>query len=489
MTSRIFHERADRAGMFNVLRTRGGAFRKPYKHETWRRLLHYTELVDNPPPPRTVVIGVSHTTAVHESGIVHTWGFDPGDGRMGQGDEGVNRFSEWDGGTPKGIRNLYAKVVTVSTGPSHGLAVTDTGDAYSWGAGVGDMALGGKGGKLGHGDREDIFEAKLIEHLREENEFIIACAAGSDHSVLLTDEGRVYSTGGGTFGEHGHGIEEVLTPRLIELTTRISMREIAAGDFHTVVLADNGQVYTCGCNQRTNQRGQLGHGDYGHRTELTLVQHVAHLEVCRIAAGGSHTAIITTDGLLWCCGDDSHGQCGQGLSPIPMRRDELAIGGNNPTVALPSAVTLLGYNCVTAAVEPRDERVVMAACGSHHTLALTFDGLIYSFGANSHGCLGRNVKAGEKYEVPRALPDLRGYKVVQIAAGGFTCTAVTCEGQVFTWGHGAVGQLGRGSFTDSRLPQLVAGLTCEPTESHVVPLYSVSRPDSDPADGRKAPAI
>jgi alpha-tubulin suppressor-like RCC1 family protein len=57
--------------------------------------------------------------------------------------------------------------------------------------------------------------------------------------------------------------------------------------------------------------------------------------------------------------------------------------------------------------------------------------------------------------------------VVGIAAGGSgdpgsnfdVSMALTWDGKLYTWGHNGYGQLGTSNFTDSWVPQLVSGLT------------------------------
>jgi len=281
-----------------------------------------------------------------------------------------------------------------------------------------------------------------------------------------------------------------MLPRVVSMPLPVPIKEIAAGGHHTVALSADGQVFTVGCNQCHNRRGQLGHGDYAPRDSFTLIESLRELRTVRIGAGSYHTALVTADGQLWCCGDDSNGQCGQGLAPIPMRRDEGAIGGSAPTVAVPTVVTLEGYDCLSAATAPRQERVLQVSCGENHTVCLTFDTLVYSFGKSAHGNLGTKLVPTARHSAPQALSTLRGHRVVQVAAAGATTAAVTDEGRIFTWGHGKEGQLGHGNFEDRILPIEVASLQCAPHECGIVQTHAVMRPGlTDPADGRTAPAI
>ena len=85
-----------------------------------------------------------------------------------------------------------------------------------------------------------------------------------------------------------------------------------------------------------------------------------------------------------------------------------------------------------------------------HTLALTVDGTIYSWGRNDHGQLGNGTD--DNTFAPSYLLPLSGIggHVVAVAAGYQFSVALTSTGQVLTWG--ASGELGDGSVTDRYEP-------------------------------------
>eukprot|EP00959_Pyramimonas_sp_CCMP1952_P012694 268415-Pyramimonas_sp.AAC.1 len=84
--------------------------------------------------------------------------------------------------------------------------------------------------------------------------------------------------------------------------------------------------------------------------------------------------------------------------------------------------------------------------GEHHTLALTSEGEVLSFGRPTYGRLGRKeveVNSDEPYDVPAPVRGIEG-KVASIAAGVSVSGAVTQSGAVYVWGYGETCQLGKG---------------------------------------------
>lgn len=94
-----------------------------------------------------------------------------------------------------------------------------------------------------------------------------------------------------------------------------------------------------------------------------------------------------------------------------------------------------------------DERVVHAACGRQHTILVTSEGRAFSVGTNAYGQLGN----GSKTELKK--PEVTKWQVVQLpsfekaicAAAGADFSTFACEsGSVYAVGSGQYGQLGNG---------------------------------------------
>merc|ERR1719424_992850 len=87
------------------------------------------------------------------------------------------------------------------------------------------------------------------------------------------------------------------------------------------------------------------------------------------------------------------------------------------------------------------ERAVSVSAGGNHSLALT-DGGAWSWGGGAYGKLGHGD--GQNQLLPKKIEAFAGQRVVAVAAGGFHSLALTADGAVWTWGEGETGCLSHG---------------------------------------------
>lgn len=103
---------------------------------------------------------------------------------------------------------------------------------------------------------------------------------------------------------------------------------------------------------------------------------------------------------------------------------------------------------VPEAVNLSRKKVVAIAAGEAHTLALTGDGCVYTWGRGMFGRLGTGSEADElfpvrvKFDCPGGSKQDPPLKFVDIAAGAYHSLALADDGSVWCWGYNTYGQLG-----------------------------------------------
>ncbi|XP_042586710.1 E3 ubiquitin-protein ligase MYCBP2 isoform X5 [Cyprinus carpio] len=101
-------------------------------------------------------------------------------------------------------------------------------------------------------------------------------------------------------------------PGAVRFDCELRAVQVSCGFHHSVVLMENGDVYTFGYGQH----GQLGHGDVNSRGSPTLVQALPGPST-QVTAGSNHTAVLLMDGQVFTFGSFSKGQLGRPILDMP----------------------------------------------------------------------------------------------------------------------------------------------------------------------------
>ena len=264
--------------------------------------------------------------------------------------------------------------------------------------------------------------------------------SGKEHSVVLTSEGAVHTFGKGCFGALGLGGTVFSAgPRQIAKLANRRIVSIACGSQHSLALSDIGDVFSWG----RGFEGQLGLLDGVDSSSVP--QYIPHFfkydgskdvrmlrktPIHAIACGAYHSIAIDDKHQVYCWGEALYGQTGSGRKskqPVPVK------------VELPPEV-----------------KVVKVAGGFGHTMCLTDQGELYTWGLNIKGQLGLNdlpenmkpdgegelayVKAAYKacqLSVSRDKTPLPRF--TDIACGFSSSYAIDEEGQAWAWGGGNLG--------------------------------------------------
>ncbi|CAN1788715.1 Ultraviolet-B receptor UVR8 [Linum perenne] len=303
----------------------------------------------------------------------------------------------------------------------------------AWGA--------GEDGQLGLGDNEDrewVSVVKALEPYR-----VRSVVAGSRNSLAICDDGKLFTWGWNQRGTLGRQPETKIenVPSQVKALADVNIVQAALGGWHCLAVDDQGRAYAWG----GNEYGQCGEepehkDDTGRllRRDIVIPQRCApKLAVQQVAAGGTHSVVLTHEGHVWTWGQ-----------PWPP--------GDIKQISVPVRVQGL-------------DKVRLIAVGAFHNLALKEDGTLWAWGNNEYGQLGTGDT--QPRSQPILVKGLSGLNLVDIAAGGWHSTtltqdgevscggthsvALTRDGRIFSFGRGDHGRLGNGRKATTGQPMKV----------------------------------
>ena len=291
---------------------------------------------------------------------------------------------------------------------------------YSWG----DGTLG----QLGYGNFEltqGIFESSYVQIEPKKISFsksFSKIAVGDKFTLgICSVTNNLYGWGQGNvvgIKENDKSGKLTAEPRLIPKPSNdINLIDVVAGDKHAAVIDTNGLVYTWGIGgEWMSGGGQLGHNSTNSYDKPELIKTCVEydIKIKSVSCGASHTLMLTDDNEVLSFGLGEFGRLGLGssedvLTPTPI--DSLA-----------------------------DLKVKQIVASGNHSMVLTSNGSIYSWGKNNMGQLGHSdsyVEVHSMEEYPRLIESevLSKFKIKSIAASKGRSAALTECGQLILWGN------------------------------------------------------
>lgn len=390
-----------------------------------------------PTPPRAIKIGAgtNHACAVMSDGTAKCWG----DNTYGQLGDGTAIYSSTVA-TPVAVSGLN-NAIDISAGGAHTCVLTAGGGVKCWGIG---LAVGDGGDPTTkHSTPVDV--SGLTSG-------VTAISAGSTHTCALTDTGGVMCWGGNSTGQLG---DDTTTERLTPVSvTGLSsgVSAIGLGNAHSCAVTNDGGVKCWGANYSR----QLGDGTTTDSHVPVAVQGLTG-DMTAVTGGGGQpyspiwgryrpggrTCALSTSGTVWCWGDPSWGQMGDG-----------GVSGGFPPVSVSSLEE------GTVAVEAGGESNSGDYTGAT-TCVLTNQSGVKCWGSHRYGGLGNGVDIGNGHYNSNIPVDVIGLgcNVEEIAVGdNYSCTILS-NGQTMCWGKNFNGQLGNGTtIWGQPVPSTVIGL-------------------------------
>ncbi|ESO04408.1 hypothetical protein HELRODRAFT_79114 [Helobdella robusta] len=260
-------------------------------------------------------------------------------------------------------------------------------------------------------------------------------ACGRAHTVIVTDGEGVFTLGNNSLGQCGRKIIESEIFRGSQLVNRIDFKEkikqVVCGQDHTLLLTDDGRLFACGLSTD----GQTGQGHYECVENFEeVVGDVKGEKIVQVSSKADTVLAVSEKGDLFGWGNNEY--------------DQLEIVAPDETqLHTPRHVRL----------RP-DVGPVKKTCTAGSTCAiLNRKGLVYTWG---YGILGRGPTV-DRSAVPHVIPPIlfgnTDYKTGDAAVTDLQCglhffTALTCSGDLYTWGRNRLACLGLGHVNDQYFP-------------------------------------
>jgi alpha-tubulin suppressor-like RCC1 family protein len=358
----------------------------------------------------------------------------------------INNGTENANPNPAHIKNIRtAIIVAVSCGTEFSLFLTNDGKVYSCGL--------NQYGQLGQPYNLLTTNSANIQQIIDGgmdslNIVYIATGNAAAHSMFITHDGKVYSCGYNRSGQLGttrnnNNVAANSVPTQITATiSSLIIVDIKLGGQHSLFLTNNGKVYACG----RNQYGQLGtttnNGNLNaNPTPTQITTTIGSLNIVAISAGSHHSLFLTNNGKVYACGLNQYGQLGTTTN-------------NGTTTANPTPTQ------ITTTISSLT--IVAIAAGLQHSLFLTNDGKVYACGLNQYGQLGTTTNNGATTANPnpaQIITTIGSLNIVSITSGGNHNIFITDDSKLYACGVNNLGQLGtttnNGTTTANPTPTII----------------------------------
>jgi len=240
------------------------------------------------------------------------------------------------------------KIVDISCGEEHSMALDSNGNVYVW----------GRNNYYQLGNSIDTFKTEPTKITNLSN--IKKINAGNSNSFAVTQDNLVYAWGLNANGECGVGsyTNKITITKTKYLTDII---DIKPGRNHTIALKSTGEVFVTG----SNLYGELGNGntEIGKTNLFTKVQSLNN--IVEIASGESHCISVKDDGSVFVWGSNTYGGTGTGILQTKNYSPVVVSGLNN---------------------------IRFASAGKGYSLLIDSNNDVLVSGLNNFGQLGNNTK-------------------------------------------------------------------------------------------------
>lgn len=260
--------------------------------------------------------------------------------------------------------------------------------------------------------KKSIFVTNRIREVEK----VIDVACGENICIAISNFSTVYNIPSKTFQFERH----------------VKIKKLCCGSEHSILLTSCGDIYTWG----VGLRGQLGHGQITVEHTPKLVDGLAGIQIIDVSAGGWSSAAVSAFGDLYVWGWNSCGQLGlKVFSPDLLKTNSFDIKRKFQTVyTVPTLVILEDHNQTTDS-SYTELSVSKVYCGCKHTIIRTTDNRIFVTGSNAYKQLGLKSDSSTQFHQGRTKREtfIDEFKEIQLNFVSFkihcsySCTLIILE--------------------------------------------------------------
>lgn len=250
----------------------------------------------------------------------------------------------------------------------------------------------------------------------ENSKQVVKVACTEENTILITDKGEGIGCGSNEFGqlcliygdidEYSEDQDEitdfVIIPRLSRLF-KMNVISMACGKAHILAINHELKVLSWGCNLN----GQLGKGFFSKSEKNPeVIKSLKGFDIEAIAAGDTHSLVLTKTGEVWAFGSAENGKLGLGKVNASMQ------------FSIPEKINGL-------------KNIKKISCGENHSAAINHDYAILTWGYGWHGQLGYGLK--DSLFEPTSILIQVEWK--EVSCGATHTLGLSRQGTLYHWGE------------------------------------------------------
>nr|XP_033775979.1 RCC1 domain-containing protein 1 isoform X2 [Geotrypetes seraphini] len=187
-------------------------------------------------------------------------------------------------------------------------------------------------------------------------------------------------------------------PFFKEFPHQLQVYKLALGGEHAVLLSTQQTVYAWG----SGRHGQLGHGGVEYVPEPQTVEALQGVPMDDVAAGGWHSVSISEAGDTYVWGWNESGQLGLPCNKLAKVSERMGAGSKSVEIShgeeaekgRENICEFISIQAFPALMDlPEGAAAHKASCGSRHTAVVTRCGSLYTWGWGNYGQLGHGDTA------------------------------------------------------------------------------------------------